>query len=313
LRKPARAEQLLRSAIEIGDDDLAAYQLLWTLLNVTGRAELAESVFWRVYELSPENERPLRLREWYMNQFFPYSATEPLDRMMNVLASGEMATPTTESRRFLRFRESEPEAPLNHAALAQWCQQEGDPSFALRLLDAAAAELDNATHDPFFLATYLATLLDLGEHERAAAYFKKWPDSDRGHLYWKSHAAILDEVEEKPELASQAYERALEIWPGPIDWRLRHRRAACLARIGEAGLAAEERERATAVQKLMNIDTHERFRNALGSIQELEKLEIVDFYRKLGRNREADCWLEQIQRMRTGESPKAVPDDTRSP
>lgn len=313
LQKPGRAEQLLRRASELQADALPAYQLLWTLLNVTGRAELCEDVFWRVYELSPEQERPLRLREWYMNQFFPLTATEPLDRMMGILAPEESPTRTTESRRLLRFRENEPEAPVNHAALAQWCQQEGDPDFAIRLLDAAAAELDNASQDPFFLATYIATLIDLGQLERAESCFQRWPKTDQGHLYWRSRGLILDEAGEATRDACEAYRRALEIWPGPIDWRLRHRRAVCLARYGDAAGAAQERARAEAVQELMKVETHERLRNALGSIQELEKSEIVDFYRKLGRSREADCWMQQIQRLRTVPTPRSVPDKMRVP
>ena len=312
LQKPGRAEQLLRNAIELRADNLPAYQLLWTLLNVTGRAELSEEVFWRVYELSPEREQPLRLREWFMSQFFPTSANASIDLMMEILAAEEVPTRTTESRRYLRFRENEPEAPINHAALAQWCQQEGDPYLAIRLLDAAAMELDNATLDPFFLAAYIATLLDLGKQERAEAYFQRWPDTDRGHLYWKWRAIIMDEVGEAHEDGCQAYERALEIWPGPMDWRLRHRRAACLARLGSAPLAEMEREHATAIQNIMTIETLDRLRNALGSLPELEKLEVVDFYRQLGRNREADCWLEQIQRLRAARSPETEPDNARS-
>ncbi len=312
LHKPGRAEQHLRRAIDLQADALPAYQLLWTVMNATGRAELSEDVFWRVFELSPEQEQPLRMREWYMNNFYPLTASESLDRMMGILAPEETPTRTTESGRYLRFRSNEPEAPVNHAAVARWCQQEGDPEFALRLLDTAATELDNATQDPFFLSTYIATLLDLGEHQRAEAYLQQWPETDRGHFYWKWRAIILDEFGDAHEDACKAYERALEIWPGPVDWRLRHRRAVCLAKIGNERLAAEERKRLFAVKQLMETETHERLRNALGSAQELAKSEIVDFYRQLGRNREADFWMEQIQLWRRGISLEALPDNTRS-
>ncbi len=175
-------------------------------------------------------------------------------------------------------------------------------------------------------------VLDLGEHERAEAYFQQWPETDQGHLYWKWRAIIQDEFGNAHEDACKAYERALEIWPGPINWglrhrkavclakigneqlaALRHRKAVCLAKIGNEQLAAEERKRVIEVKQLMDVDTHERLRKALGSIQELEKSGIVGFYRQLGRNREADCWMEQIQRLRADPSHKAVPHNTRSP
>ena len=311
LQKPGRAEQLLRRAIDLEADALPAYQLLWTVLNATGRVELSEDVFWRVYELSSEQEQPLRMREWYINNFFPLTASESLDRLMGILAPEETPTRTTETGRYIRFRNNEPEASVNHAVLAHWCQQEGDPDFALRLLDTAATELDNTSQDPFFLSAYIATLLDLGEHERAEAHLQQWPETHQGHFYWKWRAIIQDEFGDAHEDACKAYERALEIWPGPINWRLRHRKAVCLAKIGNEQLAAEERKRVIAVKQIMDVDTHERLRKALGSAQELEESGIVDFYRQLGRNREADCWMEQIQLLRTDPSDKAVPDNPR--
>ena len=137
LQRPIQAERSVRQAIALGADELAAQQMLWTIYNATGRGELAEEIFWRLYELSSESERPERLRDWYLSLFFPAAANAALDRQMGVLGPNEEPTRTSESRRYLRFRESEPEALVNHAALARWCQLEGDLEFAARLLDSA--------------------------------------------------------------------------------------------------------------------------------------------------------------------------------
>lgn len=298
LEKPGHAEQLLRQSIELGTNDLPAYQLLWTLLNVTGRSEWAEEVFWHVYELSPKNERPLRLREWYMQQFFPTMANEPLDRMMGILAPGETATRTTESRRYLRFREREPEAHSNHAALAQWFQEERDSSFADRVLDAAAVKLPSSQVDPFFLAVTIAVQLDLGQFDEAVCSFRRWPAENRGYEYWKLRAILLDDATNQYGAAIEAYDHALTLWPGPVEWSLHFRRASCLTHLRRPQEAAAARRQAEEVQALLTPEVHQRLREVLGDLDDPEKLaEIVRFYKQLGRDREARCWDEYIQNL----------------
>ncbi len=297
LQKPGCAEQLVRRSIELGGG-LPAYQLLWTLLNFTGRSDDTEEIFWHVYELSSDDQRPLVLRDWYMHQFFPGSANEPLDRRMGVLAGNESPTRMSESRRFLRFREREPEAAVNHIVVAQWLQEERDPEFAGRLLDAVAKEFPAAKSDPFFVSVNVATQLDLGQFDRAQASFRQWPENDRGHAYWKWRAIILDDVEGQHAAALEAYDRALQLWPGPADWRLRHRQAGCLARLRRAEESAAMVERIERLKALNAVEAHEGLRAALGSLQDAEQLAVVpDFYRQLGRNREAECWDKHIQRL----------------
>jgi tetratricopeptide (TPR) repeat protein len=297
LQKPGRAEQLARQAIELGGG-LPAWRLLWTILNATGRSDDTEEVFWRVYELCPDDERPLALREWYLSQFFPLTASALLDRQMGILAPQETPTRTSESRRYLRFREREPEAIVNHVAVAQWCQEERDPEFAIRLLDAVASELPAAKNDSSFLSVTIATQLDLGQFEDAAVSFRQWPESDRGHAYWKWRAIIMDDVLHQHDEAIEAYGWACELWPGPADWRLHHRRAGCLSRAGRSEAAAAS-ERVEHVKSLMTPETHERLRAALGSLGDPDPLSaVVEFYRQLGRDREAACWDAHLRRLR---------------
>lgn len=297
LNKPARAEELLRKSIDLGGG-LQAYRLLWSLLSFTGRSERSEDVFWRVYELSSDDQRPLQLRDWYLHQFFPLTANEYLDRMMGILAPGESPTRTTESRRYIRLREREPEAPVTHAAVAQWCQEERDPEFAIHLLEAAAKELPAAESDPFFLSVSIATHLDLGQFKEAEAAFRRWPDHDRGHAYWKWRAIVLDDVQNQPAQALEAYDQALQLWPGPVDWQLCHRKAGCLARAGRSDEAEATRQRVTELKSLLKSEAQDRLRAAVGLLNDPVPLaEVAEFYRKLGREREADCWEKHIQRL----------------
>ena len=299
LQKPGRGEQLLRRSIELGEG-LRARHLLWTLLCFSGRADQTEELFWQVYEESPEEERPFRLREWYLTQFSPVEAHEFLDRQMAILAPHEEPTRTTESRRYLRFREREPESPLGHAALAQWCQEERDPEFAVQLLEAAAKAIPEADSDPFFLSVSIAAHLDLGQFDKAQDCFQRWPEDSRGHAYWKWRAAILDDVQHQHAKALDAYDRAIALWPGAIDWQLHYRQSVCLAQLRRLAEAEAAKERVARIKTQMAPEVHDRLRAALRSLENPQQLtEVAQFYRQLGRDREADCWEAIIERLRS--------------
>jgi len=308
LHRPGHAERLFRHAIQLAPEPLEAHQLLWNVTRMTNRWDYAEPTFWKVYELTPEAQRAPRLRDWYMSQFFPITWNEDLDRLMGLLPPSEPASAASESRRFFQCRDAEPKEPVVHAALARWVQQRGDPETALKVLDEAAAAIDNAVTDPFFLAVLLATLVDLGDIDRADACFQKWPPPHEGHHYWKWHAVIADEVHGDLHKALTAYNRALELWPGSLDWRLRNKRANCLARLGKKQLAEEDRSRAKAIEKLMDDEIHERLRLILGELDKPEHLhEVADFYQKLGREREAECWKREASRLSAGAANQKPP------
>ncbi len=117
--RPVAAEASLRSAILRDENSLEAHLLLCKVLEMTARYHQTETLFWQAYDLSPAEQRPVRLREWYMSQFFPRTANDDLDRQMG-FTDAETATLPVEAVRYLRFRETEPHAPLGRAALARW-------------------------------------------------------------------------------------------------------------------------------------------------------------------------------------------------
>lgn len=292
---PARAERLFRRALELDPDTPEPYYLLWKLKDLTGRAHLAESEFWKVYEATVVDRRALRLREWYMSQFYPTTANPVLDRLMGFLTAKKSNPEQTEALRFIRFRNEEPESPLCYAALARWFQNEGDARYALESLDQAQTKIQDAEQDPFYLATLISILIEMGELDRADQCLQRWPEPHTGYEYWLAEGQVLQEVRSQYAEACRAYDRALGEWPGSVDWRTRNRKANCLARLRDQAGAAREREQAKVIEQLMEEKVHQRLRYALGFLNEPKRAqELVDFYQKIGRPREAAAWSEHI-------------------
>ncbi len=293
-RQPRRAEEQFRAAIALDRNLAEPYYLLWKLYDLTGRSHLAEDLVWQVIELSPESERAMRLREWYMSQFYPGSANPTLDELMGVVDAKHPPSPATEQRRFLLFRESEPDSAIGHAALARWFNLEGQPKYGLEMLQfgepsLAASERD----DPFLLATYLSSYFDLGRYEELEAMFARWPEPHEGYEYWRWKGIIEDDLRENYAAAIEAYDRALSGWPGPADWRTMTRKANCLTRLGRVEEAERTRTEAQRVENMMKDEVHERLRAALAQLNDQQALlQIAEFYRDLGRPREAASWLQ---------------------
>lgn len=171
--------------------------------------------------------------------------------------------------------------------------------FAELLVNTASKELEGAHDSPFFLAAEIAVAFDLGEFDRAKQRLAEWPESDRSHPYWMWKAIILDEVDGESEQAIVPYQKALEIWPGPMDWRLRFRLAACLTRLQRIEDAEKQRQRAKQIQELLSQERHAKIRDALGYLDDPQRLQVVvEFYNELGRPKEAQAWTEYIQSLR---------------
>jgi tetratricopeptide (TPR) repeat protein len=295
LHRPGQAEAALRRAVELDPQNLDAALLLWKLMNLTGRSQLAEDDFWSVYELTPAVARGELLREWYMSQFFPLAANTELDQRLCLLAAHEQTTATTENQRFVLFRNAERDGPLGHAALARWFLEEGDPQFARKLLDEALPQVSQNPDHPFLLATRVNTLYDLGDFAAAAELFDRWPDPRVGYEYWRWRAILFDDVHDDYEQALAAYDQALRVWPGSADWRTRFRKANCLAKMRRPDEADRERAAAKVIEELMAEDIHKRLRKTLNRLDDRNGLEtVVAYYEQLGRPREVAGWREYI-------------------
>lgn len=299
LHHPIQAERLFHHAIQLDPHSFEAHYLLWKLLDMTGRSHLAEPVFWKVYQLTPPSERAFRLREWYMSQFFPATANPTLDRMMGFADGSEPPTANIEFLRLQHFRANEPNAPIMHATLARWFYREGDPKHAMTLLREAFS-LDTAFEETYFLATLVAVSIELGDFEDAERFFARWPQPHSGYEYWRWKGMIDDEIRHDYQTAIEAYDKALGVWPGQANWEMQFRKAQCLVRLGNNQQAKQVRQAAKTIELLMESDVHERLRKALAHLEDSEQIKhLVEFYRALGRQREVECWMKQIELLRS--------------
>jgi len=88
-----------------------------------------------------------------------------------------------------------------------------------------------------------------------------------------------------------------------------NRVANCLARAGDQEGATTMRDRAATLEALMDDKVHDRLRIVLGQLDNPEVLiEVVDFYRKIGRPEEAEAWSGYIEFLgrQTGDADGAV-------
>lgn len=290
--EPMAASRSLERAIRLEPTSLEAHLLRWKLLELTGRAEDSEDTFWRCFELSPEDQRPLRLREWYVSQFFPLTSTADVDRLMGFRGAPSDPGAAVERRRYQRFRLAEPQEPAPHAALAALFLKENEPELAFEVLDEAAAQMPQERQtNPFILGVVVETLLELGETEHARETFDRWPEPHTGRWYALVQGRVLQEADNDPAAAAAAYATALTTWPGQVDWRTVNRLAGCLARAGETEAAAAERERVQLIQEQIPQERLQSLLDALGRPEAAGvAAEMAVFYRGIHREREAEAW-----------------------
>jgi tetratricopeptide (TPR) repeat protein len=229
-----------------------------------------------------------------MSQFYPSTRQVELQRSMGLLSPEEEPSDHTELRNYLTFVETEPDSPLGYAAAAHWHQSRGYPEKALEILDRAASRWGGEPREPFWLAARIASLIDLGRGESADASFQLWPEPLEGYDYWRMRAMVLDEARGDYENALAAYDRATTTWPGPIDWRLWNRKASCLTHAGRADEANQTRATAKLLEELSREEIHRALRARLMDPNHPATIKaMADFYRQLGRSREADLWAVQ--------------------
>lgn len=297
--QPHRAESLFRKVLATDWENSEAHYLLWKLLDLTGRSHLAEPHFRKVLEATPDEQRPDRLREWYMSQFYPAMANPEIDQMMGFLEPGAVHHPVIELKRLEAFRDREPRSALNHAAVARWFSLEGDPKQALQLLQTALDVADAPLQEPFYVATLVQVLFDLGEFDNALKYFRAWPARRSGYEYSRLEAMLADEVEKDYPRAIASYRQVISVWPGQADWRIQFRLARCLAKAGDESAAEEMRQRAKKIELLMEEEVHAPLRQMLKNPAELEICErMTQFYEQLGLAFETGQWRDQFLRRR---------------
>lgn len=296
--RPAAAERLLRQSLRMRPNSLPANLLLWKLLDVTGRQPETAPFFWKAYEQSDAKEQPYRLREWYLSEFSPGSASMDLDRRWGILGDQEPPTQSSEFRRLEMFMRDEPDAALGYASAAMWCIRNRDLERAVQLL-ADAAKLPDAWQEPQFVAATIALALEQGQFPTAEEALSRWPEPQTGYEFFKLQGTILDEVKRDIPAAVEAYRSAIQADTGDAEWTTQNRLAHCLRKKGEDSAAKIVQKQAKIVEELMEPDVQRKIREGLVNVQDPRGLRpILELYQALGRQREVDAWKKVISALR---------------
>jgi hypothetical protein len=296
LQKPEFAEARLRKSLELGPPTLDACYLLWKLCDLTERVAEAEPWFWAAYELTPEEQQPERLREWYTSQFSPQAANAELDRLLGFLEPNRFSDDAVTLARLAAFRSHEPESFLTAAAEAHFMIHLRDRDPAIDLL-LRHWQRPGANTNDFLTSTLVDVLLETGRLDEAQVIFERWTPSE-GFQWLRTAGRVQQIVYQQDSEALELFERARPIWPGPIDWSLLHYEAQSLARLGRRSESESARARAKEIELLMELDVHRELRQALLDLRRPQNLQkIQDFYQKIGRDREANEWNRHRTRL----------------
>lgn len=168
---------------------------------------------------------------------------------------------------------------------------------ALQLL-LRIRDRDDAFQSPFYVATLVAVMLEIGKLDEAKSELERWPQPTEGYAYWSTAAKVFEVIDRDAAAAVAAYDRALAVWPGPAEWSLMHRKAQCLARLGKKAEAESVRNDAKRVELQMEALTHQKLRAALANLDSPDTAtQMLDFYQSLNREQEATCWQNVLNRL----------------
>lgn len=306
LKRPHAAETQVRRVVARDPERLQAHLLLWRILDVTRRSVFAEPTFLDVMRLSPPDQQTANLRHWYLSQFAPAGANLEFDRLVGVVEPTEQPSPLSELERYELFRAAEPDASVHVAAAARVLMRNEESQRAADLLDAFGRE--SAWADPFFAATRAEVAHTLGDTATFNDVMRHWPEPHLGFEYLKWEGVRLEENADDPAAAAESYRKALEVWPGPIDWQVFFRLSSCLRRTGAFDEAERFRARSDELELLTRDEYHRPLRFALADPTDADAAQrAADFYEAIGRQWEAGLWNEHAASLRRSNATKPVP------
>ncbi|MFM7867239.1 MAG: hypothetical protein ACKPHU_23760, partial [Planctomycetaceae bacterium] len=153
-------------SLQLGPPTLDANYLLWKACDLTERFPDSEPWFWAAYELTPVEQQPERLREWYTSQFSPQAANAELDRLMGFLEPERFSDDSVTLARLAAFRRNEPDSFLTTAAEAHFMIHLRDRDPAIDLLLKQWQRPGAITQD-FLMSTLVDVLLETGRLDEA--------------------------------------------------------------------------------------------------------------------------------------------------
>jgi len=297
LKRPQAAESQIRRAVACEPGWLQARLLLWQILDATGRSDYAEPTVREVIRLAPPDEKVAHLRSWYLSQFAPAAANLELDRLLGVVAANELPSTATELARYELFRAAEPDSPVHAAAVARVLLRKDQARRAAASLDGF--DLQAAPADTFFAMVWAEAAHAAGDTAMFEEVMRRWPGPRDGYDFFKWEGVRLEEIADDPSAAAASYRKALEVWPGPVDWQVVFRLSTCLRRLGEGDEADRLKARSDELGRLIGEDLHRPLRDMLADLSDPAAAErAADFYRRIDRPWEAGLWQEHADSLR---------------
>ncbi|MEC9093179.1 MAG: hypothetical protein VX438_10765 [Planctomycetota bacterium] len=288
--EPTRAEKSLKKAIAMFPDHAESYQSLMRIYCCTSRESLVEPLFEQMIELASGRKETFSvLKSWFLSQFATETFNSGTDRLLRV--EGLYQTNISSSaKRILAFRDADPDDQMPKVALAYWFYLRLDGKQAKLILDELDPEkLDPS--DPLYLTTAINVYLENGEIELASELHTYWK-GQQYFEYWRQKGVVEQDYRNEPKQAFQSFEKALSIWPGPIDPSIYFRLETCLKSLGDPVNALKYRRLGEEIRDAVGTDRIKELQ-ALLLKSELSKEncdKFVSFYETLGRPLEATHW-----------------------
>ena len=292
LNQPCHAESDLRDSLAKDPDAFDANYMMWKLLDLTRRYHQVDPYFLKCMATAGHQQKSYLLRDWYFSQFSTFVAASQIDQLMGTTKPGESTEPLTEYKRFVVFSLAEEECALNHALLADWCEQYHIDVEKWEHFEDAWNRANNESA-PYVFAILFDMLLEAGRFEEAEEVFQAWPEPRSGYDYDLRRGIYLMEIKESPQEAIEACRQAIARWPGTIDWQLHHRLSGLLVRVNKVKEAEQYRQEAERLQQLMEVNFHQDIREKLFTGNDDEVFaKMSQFYADIGRPVEAQAWKE---------------------
>ena len=296
--RPSAALDDLARSIELDSRHASAYELRMRVYAMLGRPRYGYEDMWALYELLDDAERPLLLRRWFMYEFFPDTSLTETDRQMGFAGPDQMTNVLVANARLRAFKDAEPHSAIGYAAVGNWLLKQTDPTTAQELLNISLDQATDIDDCEYWFAIAVDTLEDLGTLDDAVELVNRWPAPQDSYDYWRAKAIVQHRVEEDPEAALESYGKALEYWPGPVDWSVRNMMAACLRELGRTDESIEMTERASDVEKQLRDDVLQPIRDALFTMDDPTELQrLVQFYDELDLPRERAAWQAVVDQL----------------
>ena len=284
------AEEALIRATAISTDDLEANLSLMRIYCATGRETFTSPLFETMIQISgTKSETQEVLIAWFLSQFSLGSYNSSTDQMLGVEGLYASKIPASQ-KRLLAFRDSEPDQIQPKVALAYWFYLRSDGKQAKVILDELDPEKIDLT-DPLYLMTAVNVYLEMGEIEIAQELHGYW-DNQTYFEYWRQKGVIEQDYKGNKHEAIKAFEKALTIWPGPIDPSLPFRLETCYKGIEDFEKAAEYKARGEKLRNNTDVSRIKELQQLLirGQLDQETCEKFVAFYKSLGREIEAQYW-----------------------